>query len=204
MTKSWQFLSGPGSLPYRLFDALRNGLNRRLTRWLRREGIPDGGKVLEAGSGPGFASSLLRSDPGVRLSVALDIDLEALREARRRDPRLPVVVGDLRNLPFRDGAFDLVWNSSTFEHLPQQDRVAGEMARCARPGGAVFIGVPYRCGPLYVQREIARSGAGVWLGTVYLRRQLEAFMTPWGLRPLKAMTYFLRFFIGVIARKEAP
>jgi SAM-dependent methyltransferase len=201
MARSWQFFSGPGSLPYRAFDALRRGLNRRLASYLLRRGLPDGGRALEAGSGPAYATSLLREDARVRLGVALDIDLEALQEARRRDPRLPAVVGDLRHLPFAEGTFDLVWNSSTVEHLEPRERALREMAAATRPGGRVFIGVPYRFGPLGFQPAIARTRAGEWLGPVFRRSELARLMEREGLSPTHVLTYFARFFIGILARK---
>lgn len=201
MSKSWQFLSGPGSLSYRLFDALRRGLNRRLTRFLLRHALRRGGRVLEAGSGPAYATSLLAAEPGVVLAAALDIDIDALREARRRDPGLRAVVGDLYHLPFASETFDLVWNSSTFEHLDRGDRALREMAGLVRPGGQVFIGVPYRNGPLWFQRDIPKTSVGVWLGTVFTRQELERRLYRCGLSPLHAITYFARFFLGVLARK---
>lgn len=202
--KSWQIGAGPGSLLYGAFDRLRRGLNRRLTRFLMAHGVDGpGARILEAGSGPGFASALLGSDPRVRVSVALDLDAEALREGRRRAPGLRAVVGDVYRLPFRSGAFDLVWSSSTFEHLDRPDRALREMAGAARGGcGRVFIGVPYRRGPLAFQTDIARTAAGVWIGPVYDRDRLAALLERHGLRPDRTLIYFTRCFVGILARKE--
>jgi SAM-dependent methyltransferase len=201
VAKSWQFFSGPGTLLYRLFDRLRQDLNRKIAEYLVRRGLPQGGRILEAGSGPAYATSLLNEDPRVRLAVALDIDLEALQEARLRDPKLPVVVGDLHHLPFAPGAFDLVWNSSTFEHLERRDRILAEMTSVTRPGGRVFVGVPYRQGPLWFQSDIARTGVGIWLGTVFSRHELARILERHHLRPLHTLIYFVRFFVGIMARK---
>lgn len=201
MSGLWQFASGPGSLVYRLLDALRRRLNRRLVRYLVRRGLPEGGRVLEAGSGPATATSLLSREPGVRLAVALDLDEGALREARRFDPRLPAVRGDVLRMPFAHGAFDLVWSSSTLEHLEEPDRAVGEMSRITRTGGCLFVGVPYHHGPLWIQREIPRTRIGVWLGPVFRRARLAALLEARGLRPEHVLVYFARFFIGILARK---
>ena len=108
---------GSGTLTYRLYDALRNQLNGKLVNYLLARAINhDKCKVLEAGSGPAFASSMLAQDRRVELSVAMDLDIEALHEARRRDPDLCLVVADLRNLPFKTESMDLSWNSSTIKH----------------------------------------------------------------------------------------
>ncbi|MBI5250721.1 MAG: class I SAM-dependent methyltransferase, partial [Desulfomonile tiedjei] len=116
--KAWQ-LGSPETGIYKFYDWLRNRLNFKLADYLVTNGINSGEcRVLEAGSGPAFASSILASHPKVGLGIAVDIDLEALQEARRRDRSLSLVVADLNQLPFRNESIDLCWNSSTIEHLP--------------------------------------------------------------------------------------
>jgi ubiquinone/menaquinone biosynthesis C-methylase UbiE len=196
---SWQ-LGDPGSAIYRLYDALRVRLNHVLVAWLGREAeVGPGSTVLEAGSGPGMASSLFAQR--VRLSVALDRDAAALRQARVRDPRLPVVQADLAHLPLRPGTFDLVWSSSTLEHLDDNGPALDEMTRVTRPGGAVFVGVPCARGPLAVQRLAPRSQAGIWIGTVFSGDALAKRLGTRGLREVARRTYFFRFFVGVLARR---
>lgn len=203
-TRSWHFLGGPGSWSYRFFDARRKRLNGQLAQYLLAKGIPRAAsRVLEAGSGPGHASSLLAAQRKVRLSVAADIDLEALREARRLDPALPIVVADLHHLPFRSGAFDLTWNSSTLEHVGFPGGAVGEMERVVKNGGYVFVGVPYRFGPLGFQPWIRETRLGVWIGSVFDRPRLVRMMVERGLTPVATITYFFRCFIGVLARKPA-
>lgn len=201
-TKSWQFLGQPGSLPYRVYERARRGLNRSLVAYLRARASPNGrARVLEAGSGPASGSSLFGQHPGV-LSVALDIDREALKEGRRRDPTLQAVIGDLHALPFKTGSVDLVWNSSTLEHLEPPDSALAEMGRVVAPKGHVFVGVPYRWGPLGFQPLIKRTALGVWLGPVFSRGELIARMRQASLEPLATRLYFLGFFVGVLARKR--
>jgi len=200
--KLWQLLGGPGSVPYHLFDVVRKRVNRKLAAYLVAKASPQGRRchVLEAGSGPAFASSLLASRPGV-FSVALDIDVDALREARKRDPALPVVIGDLYSLPFKMGLFDLVWNSSTLEHLAAPDRALAEMTRVAGQKGYIFVGVPYRGGPLGFQPWIKDHRLGVWIGAVFSRGELIGQIQQARLEPVETICYFFRFFIGVLARK---
>lgn len=199
---SWQFVGGPGTWPYRVFDAVRRRLTRRLVRDLASmTGLPCGARVLEGGSGPGYASSLFAARPEVRLSVAIDADIGALREARRRDRRLPVVVADLRRLPFRDGAFDLVWNSSTLEHIAAPGAALAEMRRIARVTGHVFVGVPHRFGALAFQPLIAGTRWGIWIGPVFDTRRLTALMVGAGLTPISRGTYGYGVFLGMLGRK---
>ena len=200
-TKAWQ-LGSPGTVVYRFYDGLRKRLNLKLVEYLLAAVTGnEPSRVLEAGSGPAFASSLLALDSRVAMSIAVDIDLEALKEARRRDPLLPAVVADLRNLPFRGESIDLTWNSSTLEHLDAPEVALAEMTRVTRQGGKLFVGVPNLYGPLGFQRWIANSSAGVWIGTVFHRGELTALLRNAGLRPLDSIFYFFRFFVGVLAQK---
>lgn len=55
----------------------------------------------------------------------------------------PSVVADNAELPFRDGAFDLVIASETLEHTLRHEKAVSELIRVARPGGYVFVSVPF-------------------------------------------------------------
>jgi ubiquinone/menaquinone biosynthesis C-methylase UbiE len=199
--KEWQ-LGAPETFSYKVFDFLRKRLNHRLVTFLVEKGLTSSGaKVLEAGSGPAFATSILSGLPQIELATAMDIDLEALQEARRRDPSIIAVVGDLNNLPFRDSSFDLTWNSSTLEHLPEPSAPLGEMSRITRPDGRVYVGVPFLFGPLGFQRLIPKTSVGIWIGTVFSAKELRKLFLKTGLSPIAGIMYFFRFFVGVLGRK---
>jgi SAM-dependent methyltransferase len=199
--KSWQ-LGSPGTLTYRLYDALRNQLNGKLVNYLLARAINhDKCKVLEAGSGPAFASSILAQDPRVEFSVAIDLDIEALYEARRRDSALCLVVADLCNLPFRAETMNLSWNSSTVEHLPDPSCAVAEMARVTRKGGSVFVGVPNLYGPLGFEYLIRKTSVGIWIGKTFSGSGLREMLIDSGLKPQHSLFYFFRFFVGVLAQK---
>lgn len=204
MTQDTSWRIGSSESPVnRVYDHLRRGLNRDLVTYLTVNGLHtvQHARILEAGSGTAFASSLLRMHPAVELAAALDHDPRALTEGRSRDPQLTAVGGDLTRIPFAAETFDLVWNSSTLEHLPRPLDALTEMARITKRQGKVFVGVPYAAGPLGFQRWIANTSAGIWIGTVFNESQLAALMRLAGLEPQSTITYFFRFFIGVLARK---
>jgi SAM-dependent methyltransferase len=201
--RSWTIGGGPGFPLYRLYDALRRRLNRRLTAILLERGVArSAAVVLEVPSGPASGTSDLARSPRVAASIAVDIDLAALREGRRRDSTLRAVVADVYALPFRPGRVDVVWSSSSLEHLARPDAALAEMHRILRPSGRLFVGVPYRFGPLGFQPWIARSAAGLWIGPVFDRRALGALVTGQGFDILLTMTYFFRTFVGVLATKR--
>jgi SAM-dependent methyltransferase len=130
----------------------------------------------------------------------LDIDIEALKEARQRDPKLAVVVADLYALPFSAGTFDLVWSNSTIEHLSRPLSALAEMRRVARQGGYLFVGVPYRRGPLWFQPWISKTRLGIWLGPVFGNEQLLQLADQLRLRVIETRVYFFRFFVGMLVK----
>lgn len=198
---SWQMAGGPGHWLYELYDGLRRQLNGQITARLAKLGLQTPGIVIEAGSGTGFASTLFAEHPAATLSIAVDLDFAALQEGRKTDPNLCAVVADINALPFKKDAAQIVWNSSTIEHLPDQQHVVSEMARVTRPGGLVFVGVPYKWGPLFFQRWIPDTGLGIWLGTVFGRDEVSGWLQRVGCMPVDRWRYFFWFFIGVAGRK---
>jgi SAM-dependent methyltransferase len=89
--------------------------------------------VLDAGSGSGEFSSLIAA----RNVVCVDSSQAAISAASKRG--LSVQVGDVRALPFRDAAFDVVVSNWVLYHVPDRARAISEMWRVLRPGGR-FIG----------------------------------------------------------------
>jgi SAM-dependent methyltransferase len=203
--KMWSLRGGPGSAAYRVYDALRGVVNRTLSRFLlgrlpRGEGV----RTLEAGSGPGVCSSLLAAHgDGVRATI-LDVDQEALDLARARADGVMAVQGDLYRLPFAAGTFDLVFNSSTMEHLDGFDRALGEMVRVTRPGGRIFVGVPYKYG-LFLPFNLlpARHPVSVWMGRLHSRRDLARACRRADLDETAWTYYFFRGFVGVLLSRKA-
>jgi ubiquinone/menaquinone biosynthesis C-methylase UbiE len=103
-----------------------------LARW--RDWLAGGaeGPSLEVGCGTG--RNLPRYPPGAEL-VAVDPSLDALRSARRRAPRVPLVQASAEAMPFRDGAFQTVVSSLVFCSVPDPSRGLAEVRRVVRAGG---------------------------------------------------------------------
>ncbi len=204
--KLWSWGAGPGSISYEAFDAARRGLNRRLAAYLLRRMAGSWSatpRALEAGSGPGSCSSVLAARMPALRPVILDFDTEPLAIAAGRDARVAPVGGDLYRLPFADGSFDLVFSSSTMEHLDAFGGAFGEMVRVTRPGGRLFVGVPYKFGPFLPFRLVPPAHpAAVWVGTLFGRADLEAACRLGGVIVEEARRYFFGCFIGLLLAKE--
>jgi SAM-dependent methyltransferase len=118
------------------YRGMRAILFRVLEPHLAGRGIE---RALEAGCGTGYVSHLLQRDRGWPI-VPLDFSGDGLHYARELGVRNPVQ-GDIRSLPFDDGAFDLVMSLDVIAHLPRGEEhlAARELARVARRGGLVVV-----------------------------------------------------------------
>jgi SAM-dependent methyltransferase len=81
--------------------------------------------------------------------LGIDVALATVRSAARvLDGHRPAfVVADVRAIPFRAAACDLVYSMGTIEHVPDPDRAIAEIFRVLRPGGTAIIGVPNALDP---------------------------------------------------------
>lgn len=108
---------------------------------LRSLDIPAGSRVLEVGCGNGKTLSALR-EMGCEV-VGMDFSEEAIKQCARLVPGIDVRQGDLLDMPFEDGSFDIVVMSHVLEHvLPEDmDRAVSEVGRVLVPGGLAYVRV---------------------------------------------------------------
>ncbi len=90
------------------------------------------GRVLDVGCGTGRNLPLL---PAGTRAVGLDPSWDAVRRARRRAPRVLLVVGSAEALPFRDAAFDTVLSGLVFCSVADPRQGLREVRRVLRPDG---------------------------------------------------------------------
>ncbi|MFI5169305.1 MAG: class I SAM-dependent methyltransferase [Vicinamibacterales bacterium] len=108
---------------------------------VRALGLPRRQRVLEVGCGRGVAlAPLLRWLRPKRLT-GLDVDPGLLQIAGAklgglsREHELALVEGDVRELPFPSGSFDIVIDFGTCYHVARRERALREIARVLAPGG---------------------------------------------------------------------
>lgn len=115
-----------------------------LTRYWWAAGLAAGRRVLDAGCGMAYGANLM-AEAGATEVVGVDL-AESVIEAAREEAAAGVTlaVGDVRELPYEDGAFGLVACFEVIEHVEEQDAVLDELHRVLAPGGLLLISSPNR------------------------------------------------------------
>jgi SAM-dependent methyltransferase len=76
--------------------------------------------------------------------IGVDLQPEALAEARQAAPRARLLRADGMRLPLPDHALDLAVSFETIEHLPDAAALLVELRRVLRPGGCLVLSTPNR------------------------------------------------------------
>lgn len=92
-------------------------------------------RLLDAGCGTGRRLCGV----GAALAVGVDISPEMLAAGAGEDPRLETMVGDIRDLPLPDRAFDVIWCRLVIGHLPACAPAYRELARVADAGARLVV-----------------------------------------------------------------
>jgi ubiquinone/menaquinone biosynthesis C-methylase UbiE len=114
------------------------GLESRLVDFVQPRGDE---RALDVGTGTGPLAFALSGR--VREVVGVDLVPELLERGREyaadRYPNVELVEGDVTQLPFERGAFDLVCERAVLHHVPRPELVLAEMTRVTQPGGRILV-----------------------------------------------------------------
>jgi SAM-dependent methyltransferase len=163
--RNFWWYRGMRKILLRLMD--RHLAGRRITR------------VLEAGCGTGYFSWLLRKEHHLPI-VPMDISPEGLQYARAMGVER-AVQGDATNIPFANGAFNLVLAIDVLAHLTRgtENAAASEMARVLAPGGLIVV----RTSALDILRS--RHSVFAYERQRFTRRRLRGLFEAAGLRVVR-------------------
>ncbi|WP_051760707.1 methyltransferase domain-containing protein [Herbidospora cretacea] len=121
-------------------DYLARVSRHALVRTIREQGVGlvkvcPGERVLDAGCGPGDMAARFAA-LGAHVT-AIDAD-PAMVGVAAEIPGITAQTGDLAALD-RPGAFDVVWAERVLQHVPDPDRVVGNLVRALAPGGRICL-----------------------------------------------------------------
>jgi SAM-dependent methyltransferase len=190
--------------------------DENLAAWFR-DGTLRPGRVLELGCGHGRNATYLA---GLGCSVdAVDFSARAIEWARERATRAGASVEfrccSIFDAEFAEGAYDLVYDSGCFHHLPPHRRLdyVGLVRRALKPGGSYGL-VCFRPegGSGYTDEQVYRR-ASLGGGLGYSADRLRALwdQPPFSTRVLRQMTkqngqgpYFGEDFLWVLLATSDP
>lgn len=158
----------PGYPPRDNLSSLRARAGRSEFARLLDQAIPGDARILEIGCGTGQMSLYLaRAD---RLVIGADLTrgsllLGAAAAKRFGLERVQFVETDLQRPGLRAGAFDVVYSSGVLHHTPDPRASFTRIARLARPGGIIVLGVynSFARIPLRLRRVLARWSRYRWI-----------------------------------------
>lgn len=151
----------PGYPPRDSLSTFRARAGRSRFAQLLDRAVAGDARIAEVGCGTGQMSLFLANAD--RLVVAADLSRPSLTLGAAAARRFGVnqvhfVETDLHRSALRAGAFDVVYSSGVLHHTPNPRAAFADVARLARPGGIVIVGVYNAVAriPLRLRRAVAR------------------------------------------------
>jgi demethylmenaquinone methyltransferase / 2-methoxy-6-polyprenyl-1,4-benzoquinol methylase len=125
-----------------VYDAMNHamtaGLDRRWRRITVEQAVHAGDRVLDACCGTGdLAIAALRHGAGE--VVGIDFAERMLERARRKEPAIEWLQGDVLALPFEDASFDAATVGFGIRNVDDLEAGLRELRRVLRPGGRLAI-----------------------------------------------------------------
>lgn len=113
------------------------------------------------------------------------------------------VLGIGERLPFADDTFDAALSLSVLEHVRDPFRCAAEIVRVVRPGGTIYVSVPFLQpyhGYPHHYYNMTRQGLENLFGD---RVDVTSSGTPWNGWPIFTLPYFLRRYVEGLPPESA-
>jgi SAM-dependent methyltransferase len=149
-------------------------------------------KILDAGCATGLPDFYLERK-GAEIYL-LDYSKEVLKNTKKHQLELKsknvhYLLGDIKNIPFEDNIFGVVWSEGVIEHFKDEDRykIISEMVRVTKPGGFIILlapnsFTPHALGIKQIRRLLNKFPFDDWgKERAYTPKQLGKLLTNLGL-----------------------
>lgn len=93
-------------------------------------------RLLDIGCGSGLFSDLANGK-GAEVT-GIDASDKLIEQAKKRNPNIPFLTGEMEELPFEDELFDLVCGFNSFQYAADTKNALLEAKRVLKPGGKLI------------------------------------------------------------------
>ena len=167
---------------------------------------PQRRKILDCGAGGPLPPLALFQQHGFE-AWGIDTSVNQLDHARQfceqQSIELHLRTGDMRHIPFEDGAFDYVYEHYSMCHLSKPDTAlaVGEMYRVLKPQGLCFLGViSMDCWPKSAfgqERQpgeywVEEEGGGQTRHSMFSDEEADRLVSAWEILSKEKQVKFLR------------
>lgn len=182
------------------FESIYHKLREIDTRKLIKKYVGNGSTldapILDAGCGTGL---ILRNLP--TNSIAIDINLWALKKAKKYAPSADVVLADIEHLPFKNNTFSLIVCTQILEHLNNPKNIIKNISNILKDDG-IFIGSVPNDTILWRLRFLSRSPKGEPFHDDYNKDDVKELIQPFfDILLLEIPYYMLNIFFAAKKKK---
>jgi SAM-dependent methyltransferase len=128
-------------------------------------------RILDLGCGTGIVARVLRERLGGAANIiGVDASVPMIEKARSIAPEIDFRVGNVLDLPFVDGSFDLALCQEVLQFVPDRVAALREVRRVLSPGGRLLVSTwqPLSEQPFYealgrvAERHLGKSNDARW------------------------------------------
>lgn len=109
--------------------------------------------ILDVGAGEGFMLELIRKNKVAKKIEGIEYMDDAIKLAKKINPKVKIKKGDIYKLPYKAGSFDLIICTEVLEHLDNPKNALIELKRVAKK--YLILSVPNE--PLFTIQRIMRG-----------------------------------------------
>lgn len=127
------------SYDFLLTTVFYQAIHKRLLEYIN---LPTQPTVLDLGCGTGRLLERLATQFPTLKGIGYDFSSQMLQQARQRNKhksQLIYLQGNTADLPFADTQFDAVFNTISFLHYPEPEKVFSQISRVLKPKGHYYL-----------------------------------------------------------------